>query len=138
MEKDPEALLLLSYILTGGNIRETPTPEMCSRYHQALRAHNVDPQHTLSRVVYRFPILLGFLDTFSRLKKPHSTLQKKLLIAAAICECHPLTADWLLPRDRSIFSLLIRSLFLTMRIAVKASGALLLLLFPCFCKTNVA
>ena len=133
-----EAAFLLSYILSGGGIREAPTEEMCERYRNALRVHRINVEHSLHPAVYRFPFLLGFLDTLSRFRNPASTLQKKLLIAAAICECHPLSADWLLPRDRSFLRLLTRSIHLTLRIVLKAIGAVFLLLFPRFTKRNVA
>ncbi len=138
MHEKEEAAFLLSYVLSGGNIREAPTEEMCERYRSALRVHRIDPTHSLHPAVYRFPFLLGFLDTLSRLTKPSSTLQKKLLISAAICECHPLSAPWLLPRDRSFITLFLRSFTLTLRIILKASGAVFLLLFPKFTKRNVA
>ena len=135
--KDPEAALLLKYILSGGGIPDAPTEEMCVRYGEALRVHAVDSAHTLNPAVYRFPFLLGWLDTLSRLRKPSSTLQKKILIAAAIAECHPLSAEWLLPRDRSLVQLLTRSCVLTLRILLKAMGAMLLLFVPRFTARNV-
>jgi len=41
---------------------------------------------------------LGLLDMVTRVLNGNGTSQKKLLLAATIIECSPLSADWLLPK----------------------------------------
>jgi hypothetical protein len=61
---------------------------------------------------------------------PDGTLQRKLLIAAALMECHPASADWLLPKERSAPGVLAGAARLGVRIGVKWLGAPVALLVP--------
>jgi hypothetical protein len=66
-------------------------------YETTLRTHKLQPGDLEGRGMWT----LGALDAGTRLLRPTCTLQRKLLIAAALYEASPSSADALLPRRRS-------------------------------------
>ena len=115
---DPrEAPALLRYVLSAVT-RQNPLPEDIERYDHALIALHIPPHH-LDGLVLRFPILLGGMDAATKLLSPHCILQKKLLIAAAVMECTPASAEALLPRERSKLGICFSFFRLTLRTTMK-------------------
>lgn len=108
---DREARALLRYVLSSVGHWE-PTDADIRRYRAALRAHNI-PEESLDESLIRSRFKLGAADAATMLRRPHATLRKKLLIAAAIAETCPASAEALLPKDRSLIRLIIRSVDLT-------------------------
>ena len=97
-----EASALLAYVLgTGNNCDLTAEKAL---YERAVAANNIPP-HALDRCLLGQPRKLGAIDAASRLLRPQCLLQQKLLIAAAVVECSPVSADIYLPKNRSVFSL---------------------------------
>ena len=131
-----EARLLLSYMMLGAGSGWEPSPADIERYEQAIERQLPGKNHSLTPLVFKHPILLGGLDVASCLLYPKGTLRKKLIVAAALVECHPVSASWLLPQDRGAFRLLSESLRLLLRIVGKLLVALPLLLFPGFLRRN--
>lgn len=86
--------------------------------------------------VFSYPFLLGQLDFISLFYKD-STLSKKLYIASAVLECSPVSASWLLPKKRSIYSIGIVSIYLGASFMCKAITSIPLFLFPNFIQRNV-
>ncbi len=133
---DPEARLLLSYVMRGSGRRWTPDPAAQQRFVDAV-ASQVPPGHRLDAVVLRHPVLLGGLDAVSRLLYPRSLLQQKLIVAAALVESHPESAAWLLPRDRGVLSLGALVAVIALKIAGKLCVGAPMLLFRPFLRRNV-
>jgi uncharacterized protein YbjT (DUF2867 family) len=125
-----EARLLLCYVLSAEGNRWHPGPRDVRHYWEALQTHRVDPSPCFEGWLLRHPRLLGSVDAATRVLDPEGTLQKKLLIAAALAECHPASADWLLPRDRAPLRVLAAAAWMGLRIGVKWLGAPLALLAP--------
>ena len=138
MRQNPleEARLLLSYVMLGSGSSWEPSPADIERYEQAIERQLPGNKHSLDPLVFKHPILLGGLDFASCLLYPSGTLRQKLIIVAALVECHPISASWLLPQDRGALRLLSESLRLLLRIAGKFLVALLLLCFPGFVRRN--
>lgn len=133
---DREAALLLSY---AGSWRGRPwvAAERDIRlYREALAAHRINPGHALDESIFRHPALLGGLDLASRLLHPAGVLQKKLLVAAALVESDPRSADRLLPRKRSRVAVALRLGALAPRLAAKTVAAAALLARPGFLRRN--
>lgn len=131
MYAPPEALLLLRYV-SG----RPPHTDHVQLYLDALRRHHLPPSHRLDRSVLHSMLLLGALDAASRLLYPQCKLQQKLLIAAAIVECDPASAEDLLPRTRSRIGIVWSLTGLGLRIALKWLLALPLLCIPGFLQRN--
>lgn len=126
-----EATLLLGYLLSA------PIPQsLADRYRSAIAALGLDANHRLDPAVLHSKRLLGALDAVTRLRHPHSTLQKKLLVAAAIAEASPLSADTLLPREQPRIAVVAQSIGLVLRAAWKLLSGLRLLLSPSFVRRN--
>jgi hypothetical protein len=130
-----EASLLLTYVMSASGLAWTPEASDQERYRQALHAQ-LPVSHQLDPMVYQHPWLLGGLDAISRLLLPHSILQQKLIVAAALMEAHPASAPWLLPRDRNIVRWGLAVLRICLRIVGKLCIGLPLLLFPRFLRRN--
>lgn len=98
---DHEAKALLAYVLSSVG-RWEPDNARVDLLKKALAAHGL---HTsvLDRRVTRSRSALGRYDAASRLLCPHSLLQSKLLVAAAVAEVQTESAAVLLPQDRSLF-----------------------------------
>ena len=133
---DPEAVLLLSYVMTGSGHRWTPDLAAQQRYVEAVKTQ-VPPGHRLDAHVFRHPVLLGGLDAVSRVLYPRSILQQKLIVAAALVECHPDSADWLLPRNRGMLSLGAVVAVIAVRILAKLCVGVPMLFFRQFLRRNV-
>lgn len=124
-----EAEALLRYVMSASGTAWEPGPQEIARYEAALRAVGI-PAHRLDPVFLARPRWLGALDLATRLTRPGGVLQRKLLVAASLMECHPATADWLLPRDRGLCSIAVAAAWLGLRVAVKGVWSLPLFLFP--------
>lgn len=108
---DKEARALLRYVLSSVGHWE-PTDEDVQRYRSALRAHGL-PENSLDETLVHSRFKLGAADAATMLRRPQAMLRKKLLVAAAIAETSPASAEALLPKDRSLLRMLIRSVDLT-------------------------
>jgi NADH dehydrogenase len=133
---EEEARALLRYASSGSGRAWEPTRAERERYRAALAAHGLEPRTSLAPSVLRRPLLLGALDALVRVRHHHSPLAQKLLVAAAIVECTPRSASWLLPRERSLLVLGWATLRLGARVLCKGLGALPLLLVPGFVRRN--
>lgn len=94
-EVDRDAAALLAYVSSK---TVTPTPELTARFRAACAAHGI-PRSTVPA------LLLPYLDAASRLWMRDGTLQKTMLIAAAIAESTPEGADAFLPETMKTASL---------------------------------
>lgn len=122
-----EAEALLRYVM--GITRWEPGPQEIARYEAALRANGI-PAHEIDPVFRTRPRWLGALDLASRLTRPGGVLQRKLLTAASLMECHPASADRLLPRDRGLCSIAGAVAWIGLRAFVKGLWSLPLFLMP--------
>lgn len=131
-----EFTVLSRYILPRECRRWKPGPTEIAWYTQALHGCPPLAAHTLG-IARHWPLLLGGLDAVTK-RKRESPLQKKLLIAATIVECHPTSAAWLLPRDRSVAAIM----FLAASACARAGGkwliAAFLLFFPSFVRPHAS
>ncbi len=109
-----EGAVLLRYVLSSVGDWQPPA-DAIERYINALQAHRMDTW-TIPRRILRSRMRLASLDAASRLHTPHAPIRQKLLIAAAIAETHPASADALLPKKRSILMIILRSLDLSGRL----------------------
>jgi nucleoside-diphosphate-sugar epimerase len=92
--------ILLRYVLHGIGIHNEPSPDMIDRFEDACRKHDITLT-SLSDSLKKHQWLLRSIDSISKLMAPRCMLQQSLLIASAIVECDPISAEALLPRDRS-------------------------------------
>jgi hypothetical protein len=122
--------------MSGSGSSWAPSPADIERYEQAIQRQLPGNNHSLDPLIFKHPILLGGLDGASCLLYPKGILRQKLIVAAALVECHPVSASWLLPQDRSAFRLLSESLRLFLRTAGKFLVTLPLLLSPGFLRRN--
>lgn len=110
-----------------------PSAVEVNRYLQALAVYSIE-NHQLDASVIRRRWLLGACDAVA---SPTSILRKKILIASAIGECSPETAAFTLPKNMSLFTIIIVSTHMTLRAAAKKIVGLLLTLFsPSFIRRN--
>jgi len=113
-----EGAILGRYLYSRSGYRFQPTLAFCERYEKALRAHGIaGPMHPL---LCRVPALIGPLDAATRLSRAQPPLKRRIEIAAALVECDPQSAPWLLPRDRTLVHLFARSVLLTVSACLKA------------------
>lgn len=132
-----ETMVLLRYVMAASRIVWRPAPEVVERFEAACRAQLAGDTHRLDPLVLRHPFLLGGLDCWTRIRFRQSPLAKKLLIAAAIMECDPVSADWLLPRNWNRWQLTKEGGRLFGRLAMKGTVALGLACAPRFVRRNV-
>lgn len=125
---DTEARALLRYVLSSVGHWE-PTNADIQRYRTALRAHGI-PEEGLHESLVRSRFKLGAADAATMLRRPQSMLRKKLLVAAAIAETSPASAEALLPKDRSLLRLFMRSADLTASALLKYALSIPLLISP--------
>lgn len=131
-----EFAILSRYILPKECRRWKPGPMETAWYAQALRGHPPLATHSLG-VVRRWPFLLGGMDAITK-RFRDGPLQKKLLIAATIVECHPVSAAWLLPQDRSRISIILLALHACARMGGKILLGAFFLPFPGFVRRHVS
>ncbi len=98
-----EARQLFSYAFPSLSPSCVPQ-DLLERYSMTLRAHGISSR-LLHPDLLRSHFLLRGVDALTRVFFPHSLLQKKLLIVAALLECHPVSADSFLPQKQTLFSL---------------------------------
>lgn len=130
-----ECALLARYLLPPSAKRWKPGPVELDWYRTALRTQQRDPHRHLGTILHRFPFLLGGLDAVTR-RSPDCALQRKLMIVATIIECHPVSARWLLPRDRSRLSVTIGCVGAALRSLGKIIIGMLLFFFPGFIRRH--
>lgn len=95
-EDKDEAKALLEYVLPG-----SASEVLIERYLQALRAHGVPSSPQLTRALMRKHRSLQGLEWSLKMRNPQARLLKKMLIAAAIREADPQSAEELLPKSRT-------------------------------------
>ncbi|PIN93059.1 hypothetical protein COU54_04450 [Candidatus Pacearchaeota archaeon CG10_big_fil_rev_8_21_14_0_10_31_24] len=127
--------VLSRYILSSCDSSYLPMKEDIEKYSKALKIRNINKKR-FSEVLYNYPFLIGGLDAISRILYPKGSFQKKLNIVAILIECHPVSAKWLLPKERSFISLVWRSSLLILRSIIKFLLGILLLLVPNFVEKN--
>lgn len=125
---EAEARVLLRYVSSGSGDPWDPSPEECELFSKAAEARGLGVC-TLAPFVVRRPAALGPLDFATRIATPDCPLQKKLRIAAAIIECSPRSAAWLVPESQSNRELAFELTRLFGRILLKAVPAAPLLVF---------
>lgn len=114
-----EAQMLLSYVVSSVGTWQ-PDEARMELLQNAFAAHHLDAP--LDPAVIRSRRNLASFDAASRIVCPHCYLQKKLLVAAAIAEVQPESADAFLPKDRSLPRFIVR----TFDIGLSALGTMLL------------
>jgi nucleoside-diphosphate-sugar epimerase len=119
-QEEREAKVLLRYVLAplGDWQPDRAAIALCLR---AFKAHGLQDE-LLDEKVLRSKLRLGAADIASRIRLSDSVLQRKLLVAAAAAECQPATADVLLPQERTLWSIFLKTIDL-------CAGALWKLLF---------
>ena len=138
-QRDPiaeECPLLARYLLPPSARRWQPGPVEAEWYRTALQEEHI-ANHQLGNIFRRFPFLLGGLDAITR-KNPTCALQRKLMTIATLIECHPVSARWLLPRDRSRLSVAIGCIGAILRSAGKLLIGILLILIPGFIRRHAS
>ncbi|HRH93873.1 MAG TPA: hypothetical protein PKV72_05075, partial [Candidatus Peribacteria bacterium] len=130
---DDEPKALLRYAMGGGWEPDKATVDL---YRRACEAHEINPLHRLEHRVVENGWMLGGLDAVTRLFKPDCTVRRKLLVAAAIVECTPASANRLLPQNRSFVALLLLLLGAGLGMAFKLVTGLLLFCLPHFATRN--
>jgi nucleoside-diphosphate-sugar epimerase len=129
-----EAQMMLSYVAS----RSFPKIKITNRekrlYYQAISGEKT--LRDFSSVIYRHPFILGPLEFLSKFYK-NSVLSKKTYIATVILECSPSSAEWILPKVRSIPEILFHSSYLTLSFLLKVVSCLFFIPFPNFVKRNV-
>lgn len=123
---EKEATMLLRYVLSGVG-RWNPDSDTIELLLQAFKTHHVDGHPIHPRVLHS-NFRLGLYDAATKMMRIDCLLQRKLLIAAAIAETQPASADLLLPQDASTFMVVIRCID-----AVTASLFKLLCALPLMC-----
>ncbi len=131
-QKRQEATAILRYAFsTFGNWQ--PSAVEIDRYREALVVNGIE-SHPLDESVIQKRWLLGACDAVA---SQSSMLRKKILIASAIGECSPSTADFTLPKNTSVLRIIVVSMHMTLRAAAKKMVGLLLTLFsPSFIRRN--
>lgn len=131
-----EGRALLSYALSAYRPAWNPAEEDVDRYRAALRANGLPAEPVLEPGIARHRWLVGALDAVTRPRFPHCVLQRKLLVAAAVAECHPVSAPFLLPRDRTLPGVAAEALRLMLRVAARTTLGICLRIFPRFIERN--
>lgn len=119
---EEEAVALLRYVLSAV-VDWHPDAQAIALYIRAVTAHNLHTQ-LLPSGLFRSSWKLGAVDTASRLCFPESPLQKKLLIASAVAEVVPASAEILLPKERTILHILMLTINYGIRVFWKYITAL--------------
>ncbi len=132
-EEDREAKALLRYAMNDRSWE--PDPATVALYRRACERHEINPLHHVEPGVLS-GWKLGALDAVTRLLKPRSQIQRKLLIAGAIVESSPASAKRLLPKNRSIPALIVVVAVSGIRAILKLAAGLLLCLHPRFLRRN--
>ena len=129
-----EAKVIYDYIYSNSGTDFKLTPELEKRYFRALK--NNDLEHSLDKIFLRFPFSIGPCDAISKFFYSSSSLQRRLLIGAALVECDVQSAEWLLPKDRDFLDLFFGLFIIGIRSVIKmAIGTILL--FIGFIKRHV-
>ncbi|MFA6270459.1 MAG: NAD-dependent epimerase/dehydratase family protein [Candidatus Paceibacterota bacterium] len=130
-----EAKLILSYAVS----RSLPKIKITNRekqlYYQTVSKGNISSN--FSDLIYKHPFILGPLEFLSNFYK-NAVLPQKIYIAMVIIECSPSSAEWLLPKSRSIFNILFQATYLSLSFLLKVFLSLFFIPFPNFVKRNVA
>lgn len=131
-EQRREAAAILRYAFSAFG-KWQPSAGDVDKYRQALTVYGIR-HHSLDASLIRHQWLLGACDAVA---SPSSILRKKILIASAIGECSPSTAEFTLPKNTSVLTIIIVSTHMTLRAAAKKIiGLLLTLLSPSFIRRN--
>lgn len=129
-----EERLLLSYVVSSVG-RWKPNDEQIALLQKAFAAHHLNTP--LNATIIRSKRSLASFDAASRMLHPHCYLQKKLLVAAAIAEVQPESADAFLPKNRSIVLCILRTLDIGLSALCTMILALPLVLRPRYLKQHV-
>lgn len=129
-EESLEAFALLTYV-SGGTPREADVAS-----YKTAAAHFDLADHHISPWLLRSALLLGAFDAVTKLAKPRGVFQRKMLIAAALYECTPQSSEKLLPRRRTISSLIRSGIFCAARVVGKLALGFILVCIPGFYKRN--
>ena len=132
-----EARSLLRYVARGGLRSWSPDSTLIDRYLRAAGSAPALREHRLDPIVLRRPMLLAGLDAVAALRSPHSPLRSKLIIAAALIECRPESAAWLLPRDQSRLGVLLAITSASLGATVRLLFGIALHVVPGFVQRNV-
>ncbi|MCL4419146.1 NAD-dependent epimerase/dehydratase family protein [Patescibacteria group bacterium] len=135
---EKEARIMYKYLLSLSNNNHYSATKMdCYNYRTVLKNNGLltyAPNH----FVLKFPWLLGPFDAISKIFSKDSILQKKLYITTGLIECHPASANWLLPKERGVWSLFWIIIHIAGSVLIKISiGSLFFLLFFPFYKKYV-
>ena len=126
-KKDADVLSTYLYSRSGQSYRISP--HMRERYARARSVNHVGPLHPMVR---KTPALLGPIDAATKLLRPHGTFQARILLISALVEADTASAQWLLPRERSVAALFGRTLLLLCSASLKISAGVILSLIPGF------
>jgi len=126
-----ESYALLRYVMPKAPIGKYHT----DLFERAVGAYGLDAHH-ISPFILSTRSRIGAFDAVTRLLRPSGAFQRKLLIAAAILECSPLSSDWLLPQERSLQSLAMDIFRYGFKVIGKLMLGVLLLCIPGLYKHN--
>ena len=129
-----EAQMVLSYVVSRSFPKVKITERERRLYWQAISKEKIK---NFSPAVYKYPLILGPLEFLSKFYKD-SVLQRKIYIASVIVECSPASAEWLLPKNRSVFAIFFYSSWLSLSFLLKVFLSLFFIPFHNFIKKNVA
>ena len=129
--KEKESYALMRYILPDAQISTYHT----DLFEQAVIAYDLGT-HRISPILLRSPWCIGAFDAVTRFSRRSGAFQRKLLIAAAIIECSPLSSDWLLPKERNISRLAVDAFLYGSRSAGKLILGIFLICIPGLYKHN--
>jgi len=83
-----------------------PSDDVLRRYEAIVRAPHIRPskndQATLAFVA-KYPRMLGAIDAYSALFRPHSELRRRLYVMFAILEATPEYAEKFLPKNEGFW-----------------------------------
>lgn len=130
--KRAEAAGLLRYIGRGFDARFEPSSLLVDRFLAALVIHQLEKTRPLDTALLQKPSRLRALDSWTRLLHPQCIFQQKILIAAALLECDPVSAEWLLPAQKSMIQIVSICLSAGIKAAVSTVVGFLRSLSPSF------
>lgn len=123
-----EARLLIRYVFSH-YLSDADLVRLASRFLIAHKSNGL-PDRIVSSLFLRFPSLLGMFDVASRLCFKESLLQKKILVAAAIVETDRVSAEFLLPSERSLINLGLNTFIVIVQAAFTMTCAFIIMATP--------
>jgi nucleoside-diphosphate-sugar epimerase len=126
-----EPYVLMRYL----SPKVAPSEYYVELYKKGIARSNLNT-HTLFVFILKHPIFIGALDAITKFIKPNGQFQKKLLVAATIVECSPLSSKWLLPQETGLISFFLKLIAQGLKTFGKLFLGVFLLFVPGLIKKN--